>query len=145
MRKLLIVVFNSFLLVSFFFLFSGNSEPKVIENELNSENSSSNGTAHTFCIGDISIKFIDGGNATMTRYGSNGSVIKQVIGEWNSYGSKTDLPGQTIKAKFNGSEFSFTLIYDGLGKASVLIDGEGRRYTLCKTETIITEDNSSID
>ena len=119
------------LLASFFVLYEGGVEATNFKNELNSENNSLDGKVHTFCIGDISIQFIDGGNATMTRYGSNGSIIKQFTGSWNEFGSKTDLPGQTIKASFNGSEFSFTLIRDGFGAPSVLIDGQGRRYELC--------------
>ncbi len=118
-------------LSSLFVLYDGGVEATNLKNKLNSENNSLDGKIHTFCWNDVSIQFIDGGNATMTRYGSNGSLIKQFTGSWNEYGSPTDLPGQTIKASFNGSEFSYTLIYDGFGKPSVLIDGQGRRYELC--------------
>ena len=99
------------------------------------------GQDYTFCYNSISLSLLDGGNALQIRYGNNGSIIKKVTGEWTAYGSASDIPGQTIKIQFNGSssEYSYTLIRDGFGKPSILIDGQGRNYSFCKKE------NSSIN
>lgn len=96
---------------------------------------SSFGTDYTFCYGSIAVTLNEGGRAKQMRYGTNGAILKTVTGEWTAYGYPTDMPGQTIKIKYSESseEFSYVLVRDGAGNPSVLIDGQGRRYTLCKT------------
>ena len=94
------------------------------------------GTDYTFCLNDISVTFYSGGNAEMIRYGSNKKIVKKVTGTWTAYGSENDMPGQTIKVTYTSNsseEFSYILIRDGYGNPSVLVDGQGRRYKLCKT------------
>lgn len=92
-------------------------------------------TDYTFCIGDISLTLYDSGVASLQRHGLNGTILKTLLGDWKPYGSPTDMPGQTIKIDYkNGTDDTYTLIRDGLGKPSVLLDSRGRRYTLCKTQ-----------
>ena len=95
------------------------------------------GSDYTFCYGNISVTLFDGGKAQQIRYGSDGKVLNTVSGEWTAYGSPTDMPGQTVKILYQGSnfEYSYELIRDGYGTPSVLADGQGRRYTLCKKAT----------
>ena len=94
------------------------------------------GKNYTFCFENISLTLFDGGAVSQIRYGSNRIIINNIKGEWTAYGAPSDMPGQTIKIKFTESsiELSYTLIRNGSGEPSVLIDGTGRRYQLCKSE-----------
>ena len=95
------------------------------------------GKDYTFCLGSISVTLKDGGPAIMNRYSIDGQLILSLGGEWTAYGSPNDMPGQTIRIKYNGSSelFRYDLIRDGFGNPSVLIDGNGRNYKLCNTSS----------
>jgi hypothetical protein len=100
---------------------------------------------YTYCYQAIAVTLFAGGNAKQVRYGANRTILKTVTGEWTAYGSPSDVPGQTIKILFNGdpTEYSYTLIRNGYGDPSVLIDGMGRRYTLCKTQKSMNSGNEN--
>lgn len=132
MKKL----FNSSIII-LFLIISFNLQDVVAKT-----NGLSNGKDYSFCVGAISLTLFDGGNAVQKRYGTNGSVIKEITGEWTAYGSPEDIPGQTIKISFDGSEFSYTMIRDGFGVPSVLVDGTGRRYVLCSNKESTKKSNS---
>jgi hypothetical protein len=87
---------------------------------------------YTFCLSNVSVTLFDGGRAEQLIYGTDKSVLKRFSGEWTAGGSG---PTQTIKIIYTVSptEFSYELVRDGYGVPSVLIDGQGRNYTLCKT------------
>ena len=88
---------------------------------------------YTFCWGSISVTLNYNYSAKQVRYGAGGTIIKAVNGNWKAYGNGGM---KTIKIIYNESseEFSYTLIYDGLGNPSVLVDGQARQYELCKTK-----------
>jgi len=96
---------------------------------------SNTGKDYTFCYGSISVTLFDGGMAVMNRYSIDGVLIKSLWGEYTIYGRPTDMPGQTVRIKYEGSDelFRYDLIRDGFGNPSVLIDGRGRNYKLCNT------------
>ncbi len=103
------------------------------------------GSDFTFCYGSISLTLKGGGRAEQVRYGTNGSILKRINGEWTAYGSPNDMPGQTIKIEFNssGQEYSYTLIRDGFGNPSKIIDNQGRNYSLCKKKSSSNENSSN--
>jgi len=80
----------------------------------------------------------------MVRYNSSGIVVSRVTGNFNLYGK--GYPPEVLKIIFSGSsiEYRYDLIRDGFGIPSVLIDGMGRQYSLCKifsnNSTITTEE-----
>lgn len=87
----------------------------------------------TFCYENFTVTLTNGGSAVMKRYRFDGAIASIVPGEWTSYGSPNDLPGQTVKIKFRGSSefFPYTLIRDGYGKMSMLIDVQSRKLIRC--------------
>jgi hypothetical protein len=93
----------------------------------------SQGRDFTFCYGSISVTIFDGGRAEMVRYNQSGVVIKTLSGEFNLYGIGN--PTELLKITFSGSseEYRYDLIRDGKGTPSLIIDGQGNKYKLCKT------------
>lgn len=86
----------------------------------------------TFCYSSIAVTIFDGGNAEMVRYNSSGSIVSKVTGTFDLYGKGS--PTEVLKIQFQGNEYRYDLIRDGRGTPSLIIDNQGRKYSLCKTE-----------
>lgn len=97
-------------------------------------------STNTFCYGSISVSLISGGKAIMIRKDNMQKIISKIEGDFNLYGKggSTEL----LKINFSGNEYRYDLIRDGNGTPSVLIDFQGRRYTICNS---IGSDNEEID
>lgn len=87
---------------------------------------------YTFCYGSIALTIFDGGDAEMIRYNSSRNAVSKVKGTFDLYGKGNST--ELLKILFQGTEYRYDLIRDGFGTPSVVIDGQGRRYVLCKTK-----------
>ncbi len=93
----------------------------------------------TFCYGPIAVTMLDGGKAVMVRFDNSGKVLSRVVGDFNLYG-KGD-PTEVLKINFEGTEYRYDLIRDGFGKPSLIIDSQGRKYNMCKSNESSNNDN----
>lgn len=97
---------------------------------------------HTFCYGAISLTLFDGGKAEMIRYNSSRVVVSRVLGEYDLYGKGS--PTEVLKINFQGTEYRYDLIRDGMGNPSKLYDNQMREYTICKSsQSTSTPNNTS--
>lgn len=94
----------------------------------------------TFCYGSIAVTIFDGGNSEMIRYSSSGSIVSRVTGTFDLYGKGS--PTELLKIQFQGNEYRYDLIRDGFGKPSLIIDSQGRKYNMCKSNESSKSENS---
>ena len=88
-------------------------------------------SVNTFCYGSVSVSLISGGKAIMIRKDNTQKVVSRVTGDFDLFGKGG--PTELLKINFSGTEYRYDLIRDGNGTPSVIIDNQGRRYTLCSS------------
>ncbi|MBP6054305.1 MAG: hypothetical protein KA527_01595 [Cytophagaceae bacterium] len=98
---------------------------------------------YTFCYGSIAVTLLDGGNAEMVRYNSTGNIVSQVNGTFDLYGKGG--PTETLKMKFQGSEYRYDLVRDGYGNPAKIFDNQMREYNLCKATVSSKKNNMQAD
>lgn len=85
---------------------------------------------YTFCLGRIKLVLNSDGSASQTLSNSVGGAQSFISGNFEIYNQ--GMPSEIIKINFKGIEYRYDLIKNGQGIPSMLIDAQGRNYTLCK-------------
>ncbi len=98
---------------------------------------------YTFCYSTIAVSMLDGGKSVMVRYDNSGKIVSQITGEFDLYGKGG--PTEILKIKFQGNEYRYDLIRDGLGIPSIIIDNQGRKYNICKSTSFSSGSNETTE
>ena len=86
---------------------------------------------NSFCYSSYKITLVEGGSYVYVTFGIGGSIAKKLTGEWKASDFFPD-GTQRVYMEINNSETVFTLIRNGNGSMSSMIDANGRVWNICK-------------
>jgi hypothetical protein len=81
----------------------------------------------TFCLGRIKLVLNSDGSAVQTLQNSNGGIQSIVTGNYDKFEGAPAI----VKINFKGTEYRYNLFQNSQGIPSMIIDAQGRQYSLC--------------